>query len=206
MKPRHLEMHAFGPYAGVEALDFDELPPGALFLVHGPTGSGKTSILDAICFALYGSSSGAERDGFSLRSHHADDDKETTVAFRFDVGRDHYEVRRSPKQSRPKRRGEGMTTIQPKAELVRLDDDGKGAGVEEAEMVASGDAKVTKAVEELLHLEEAQFRQVVRARYRSVSPPPVLRSLYRIASRLPLAYRTSSKTHFARRLWHHFFP
>ena len=47
MKPRHLEMHAFGPYAGVEALDFDELPPGALFLVHGPTGSGKTTTLYA---------------------------------------------------------------------------------------------------------------------------------------------------------------
>ena len=100
MRPRRLTMHAFGPYAAEQVLDFGELPGDALFLVHGPTGSGKTSMLDAVCFALYGESSGEERDGASLRSHHAAPDCETSVAFEFDLGPRRYRVTRSPKQTR----------------------------------------------------------------------------------------------------------
>jgi len=65
-------MSAFGPYAGTEYIDFTRLKDRSIFLIHGPTGSGKTTILDAICFALYGDSSGAEREGKQMRSQHAD--------------------------------------------------------------------------------------------------------------------------------------
>ena len=68
MRPLVLRMSAFGPYSGIESLDFRVLRGNPLFLIHGATGAGKTSILDAISFALYGDSSGAERDGRSMRS------------------------------------------------------------------------------------------------------------------------------------------
>jgi len=71
MKPLKLTLRAFGPYAGEEVLDFRDLEDRSFFLIHGPTGSGKTSILDGICFALYGETSGQERDGKFMRSHHS---------------------------------------------------------------------------------------------------------------------------------------
>ena len=67
MRPLALELAAFGPYPGRHRLDFESLPAGTLFLVHGPTGSGKTTILDALCYALYGDTSGAERDAGDMR-------------------------------------------------------------------------------------------------------------------------------------------
>jgi exonuclease SbcC len=67
-----LEISGFGPFAGTEEIDFDRLSAHGLFLLNGPTGAGKTSVLDAICFALYGSVPGARQDGKRLRSDHAD--------------------------------------------------------------------------------------------------------------------------------------
>ena len=81
MKPRRLALQAFGPFAGREEIDFGTLPPDALFLIHGPTGAGKTSLLDGICYALYGETSGSERSAREMRSHHAPDNVPTEVEF-----------------------------------------------------------------------------------------------------------------------------
>lgn len=96
MRPLRLVLTAFGPFARREEIDFTRLPPDALFLIHGPTGAGKTSILDGICYALYGETSGSERSAKEMRSHHAADDTLTEVEFEFALGRKRYRVRRSP--------------------------------------------------------------------------------------------------------------
>jgi exonuclease SbcC len=113
-------MSAFGPYAGTEIIDFTRLKDRSIFLIHGPTGSGKTTILDAICFALYGDSSGAEREGKQMRSQHADPGVVTEVVFDFVLRQEVYRIKRHPEQERPKRRGEGTTTLRPEATLRRL--------------------------------------------------------------------------------------
>ena len=120
MKPLKLMMTAFGPYAGTEILDFTILKEHSIFLIHGPTGSGKTTILDAMCFALYGDSSGAEREGKQMRSQHADPRVITEVVFDFVLREESYRIKRHPEQERPKRRGEGTTTLRPEATLWRM--------------------------------------------------------------------------------------
>lgn len=159
MRPVRLSMTAFGPYAGTQELDFAALGGHSLFLIHGPTGSGKTSILDAMCFALYGDTSGAERDGRDMRSHHADPAVATEVTFDFVLGGAAYRVWRRPQQERPKVRGEGMTTAPPEAVLWARN--GAGGDGEEGTVLASGWNRVTEAVERLLGFKSDQFRQVV---------------------------------------------
>lgn len=155
MRPLRLEMTAFGPYAETQAIDFTRLQGRNLFLIHGPTGSGKTTILDAITFALYGESSGAERDGRGMRSDRAAPGRVTEVTLEFAVGARRYRARRSPEQERPRVRGEG-TRLQPaEAELCAL-----GAETETTGTVA-GVRRVTEEVERLLGFNAAQFRQVV---------------------------------------------
>jgi exonuclease SbcC len=152
-------MRAFGPFAGEQVLDFTVLGSSACFLIHGPTGAGKTSILDAICFALYGDASGGERDPKRLRSDHAEPALATEVVFDFSLGADAYRVSRSPEQERPKLRGTGTTTQQPKAALWRL---APGAGAAaEGEVLASQPMKVNAEVERLLGFRRDQFTQVV---------------------------------------------
>lgn len=86
MKPLKLTMTAFGPYKDTEVIDFSELEEHRLFVVSGNTGAGKTSIFDAICFALYGSASGEDRnDSKMLRSHFADDQVYTSVDYEFEL-------------------------------------------------------------------------------------------------------------------------
>ncbi|MDD4237799.1 MAG: SMC family ATPase, partial [Desulfotomaculaceae bacterium] len=159
MKPLKLTMNAFGPYAGTQALDFTELGERTFFLVHGPTGSGKTTILDAICFALYGDTSGAQRDGKQMRSDHADPSVPTEITFDFAVGQDTYRIKRNPEQERPKKRGEGFTVMSNNATLWQRT--GITADGEEGHVLESGWVKVTEAVETLLGFKSSQFRQVV---------------------------------------------
>lgn len=154
MKPIRLEMQAFGPFAGRESVDFTRLGEQALFLIHGPTGAGKTTLLDALCFALYGDTSGGERDARAMRSDHAQDDVETRVELEFRLGEASYRVSRSPAQLRPKKRGEGFVEARAEAQLDRLL---KG----EWKSLASQPAKVSEAVRELLGFDSAQFRQVI---------------------------------------------
>ncbi len=156
MRPLRLVLQAFGPYAGCETLDFSVLTPGALFLVHGATGSGKTSILDGICYALYGESSGLERGPREMRSHHAPADLLTEVSLDFALGSRRLRVQRIPEQERPKKSGSGTTTQKADATLYRLDDQGQ-----EAEVLATGSSGVGQEIEKLLGFAGHQFRQVV---------------------------------------------
>lgn len=159
MKPIRLVMQAFGPYAGEHALDFRQLGDRSLFLIHGPTGSGKTTILDALCFALYGDTSGAERDGKKMRSDNADPSLLTEVTFDFSLGGETYRVRRRPDQERPKKRGGGTTTERAQAMLWRrtgLTDD-----AEAGDVLAAKWENVTEEVERLFGFRSDQFRQVV---------------------------------------------
>ena len=98
MRPLKLIIRAFGPYAREQVLDFGVLEKCSFFLIHGPTGAGKTSILDAICFALYGETSGGERQIRHMRSDHADPGMLTEVIFDFALGAETYRVFRRPEQ------------------------------------------------------------------------------------------------------------
>jgi exonuclease SbcC len=106
MKPIKLSIQAFGPFADKEEIDFTKLGNNPLFLINGATGAGKSSILDAICFALYGQSTGAERDATQMRCDHSDLSVLTEVSLEFMIGEKHYRIRRAPTQERPKSRGE----------------------------------------------------------------------------------------------------
>jgi DNA repair protein SbcC/Rad50 len=176
MRPHLVVMQAFGPYAHRQKVDFSKLAGRSFFLIHGPTGAGKTTILDAMTFALFGVTSGDERRADDMRSHHASTDTLTTVEFEFSIGVQHYLIHRSPEQQRPKRRGTGFAVQDKEATLWRLTDEAAGAlaptdaGALSAEggearggrsVLAFGWSRVTEKCEELLGFKAAQFRQVV---------------------------------------------
>ena len=110
MRPVRIELVAFGPYAGRQIIDFTELGAETLFLICGPTGAGKTAVLDAMAFSLFGQSSGSERSERKLRSDHAAADLPTEICFDFALKDQGFRVVRTPAQERPKKRGEGTTT------------------------------------------------------------------------------------------------
>jgi len=159
MRPINLKLKAFASYAGENVIDIRKLDGRKFFLIHGPTGSGKTSILDGICFALYGDTSGESRKGSQMRSDHSKPDMLTEVTFDFSIGSDKYRIIRSPEQDRPKIRGYGVTTEPPKATLWKrtgLDDD-----LKEGDVIAAQYSEVTKKIESLLGFSSDQFRQVI---------------------------------------------
>ncbi|HXD29397.1 MAG TPA: AAA family ATPase [Arthrobacter sp.] len=123
MRIHHLHVAAFGPFARPQSIDFDELSGAGLFLLNGETGAGKTSILDAICYALYGGLPGAREGSKSLRSDHAGPADEPAVVLEFSTGGRRFEVRRSPQWQRPSKRGVGKTTTaQAQSRLRELED------------------------------------------------------------------------------------
>ncbi len=156
MKPLELVVRAFGPYAAEQVFDFGELGGRTFFLIHGPTGAGKTTVLDAMCFALYGTTSGAERDARRLRSDHAAPQVVTEVVFDFTLGADRYRVERRPEQERPYKRGKGTTTERAHAVIWKID----RAGGPDA-VLADKWSTVTAEVVSLMGFEADQFRQVV---------------------------------------------
>lgn len=156
MRPLNLELRAFGPYAKEQKLDFSVLGANTLFLIWGPTGSGKTAIIDAMSFALFGQSSGQQREASQMRSQHAGPGDATEVVFDFAVGPDHYRVRRSPEQERPAKRGGGVTREPHKAELHKLKSDGS-----EGDLLAARPSEVNDRIQSLLGFNADQFRQVV---------------------------------------------
>ena len=167
MRPRRLIMQAFGPYAEREVVDFDRIT-GTLLLVHGRTGAGKTTILDAMCFALFGKSmSDADREGVQLRSQFALPDTLTEVTFDFDLGQDRYRVRRSPTQLRPKRRGRGTTEHKASATLWKLE----APNGENETVLATTTGAVDGEIHTRVGFTVKQFRQVVllpQGRFRDV--------------------------------------
>jgi len=153
MKPHLLRLDAFGPYADPLEISFDVLSQEGLFLIHGSTGAGKTFLLDALCFALYGEVSG-DRNVKGLRSDHSAPGAVPRVTLEFSSGARRYLVERSPAHSAPKSRGEGTTEKPPSAVLFRL----QGS---QREAIASRTTEVTREVEGLVGLSADQFRQVI---------------------------------------------
>ncbi|WP_354003691.1 SMC family ATPase [Ramlibacter aurantiacus] len=153
-----LRLQAFGPFAGVQEIDFRRLGGNSFFLIHGPTGSGKTSVLDGMCFALFGDSSGGEREGRQMRSHHADAATLTQLEFEFALGQARYRVLRVPEQTRKALRGGGEVNQKPRAELFAVE--GEGADATERPL-ATGWSKVNEYIVRLLGFDSRQFRQVI---------------------------------------------
>ena len=118
MRPVYIRMSAFGPYAGIQELNMEELGAGGLYLITGDTGAGKTTIFDAITFALYGEASGDSREAGMLRSKYADPSGPTEVELTFIYGGKTYKVCRNPEYERPAKRGTGMTMQKAEAELI----------------------------------------------------------------------------------------
>lgn len=109
MRPVKLTISAFGPYAGCQVIDFEKLGKKGIYLITGDTGAGKTTIFDAIVFALYGEASGENRETTMFRSKYAKEDTETFVEMEFEYRNRIYKVRRNPEYMRKSKRGEGMT-------------------------------------------------------------------------------------------------
>ncbi|MGY2572485.1 AAA family ATPase [Vibrio sp. C8] len=154
MRPLRLSIQAFGPFAGKEVVDFTSLGASPLFLINGPTGAGKSSILDAICFALYGETTGSERTGDQMRCDYADAELITEIEFEFELAGRVYLVIRSPDQETPKKRGEGTTKKTHTATLVEIVDC-------EQKLLANRPNPVAKAMVDLIGLDVKQFRQVM---------------------------------------------
>lgn len=149
MRPTKLTISAFGPYAGEVNLDMEALGDRGLYLITGDTGAGKTTIFDAITFALYGNASGEGRRPKMLRSKYASPSGRTFVEMTFLYNDREYRVRRNPEYMRTKQRGEGETKEKPDGELHLPDG-----------RVVTGDKAVTQEIEQLMGLTREQFSQI----------------------------------------------
>lgn len=154
MKPISLKISAFGPYAKTTVLNFKEdLKNQDIFVITGPTGAGKTTIFDAICYALYGETSGNKRRGEELRSDFASlEDTKTEVEFVFEVKDKQYCISRMPKQFQKKKRGDGLKEVAASVELRELES-------ERAPLTKEGDVK--NEIQTILGLSVDQFRKIV---------------------------------------------
>ena len=149
MRPLSLTLSAFGPYAGETTIDFSRLGDRGLYLITGDTGAGKTTLFDAITFALYGEASGTERRGAMLRSKYAEPATDTFVTLVFSLRDQRYTVVRSPEYERPKRRGEGTARQSARAELHGPDG-----------LMTASYRDVTRGIERLIGLTRDQFAQI----------------------------------------------
>lgn len=203
MKPVKLIMSAFGPYAGeTPAIMFSQFEDRGLFLISGDTGAGKTTIFDAICFALYGETSGTFRDTKNLRSEYAKDSTESYVDFYFTHQGKEYHVWRRPEYERKKLRGSGVTSVKENAVLYP----GDGTPIE-------GKTQVSRAIKELLHIDEKQFKQIAMIAQgefwallnaRTEERTKILRTIfqtggynnieYRLKERMDASYKRKTKT------------
>ncbi|MEU2971500.1 SMC family ATPase [Nocardiopsis alba] len=154
MRLHTLTVTAFGPFAGTERVDFDRLGRGGLFLIHGPTGAGKTSVLDAVCFALYGGVPGARNKDRSPKSDHSPPDLEPEVTLEFTVRGRRIRIIRKPRWERPKKRGVGTVSQNQKVVVSEL--------VEGAwQGVTTRPDEAGQFVGDLLGLTLTQFCQIV---------------------------------------------
>lgn len=149
MRPVKLTICGFGPYAAVQELDLERLGSSGLYLITGDTGAGKTTIFDAITFALFGEASGDARKPGMLRSQYARPETPTYVELTFLYGGKRYTIRRNPEYARPKVRGSGTTTQAAGACLTYPD----GRVVEDRR-------QVDQAIRDIIHLDREQFSQI----------------------------------------------
>lgn len=158
MRLHQLEITAFGPFGGTQKVDFDELSAAGLFLLHGATGAGKTSVLDAVCYALYGAVPGARQSGqgMTLRSDHAEPHLRTEVRLELTVAGRRLEVTRQPPRERPKKRGTG-TTLDKAHTALREYDTATGAW----KSLSRSHQEIGEEITQLLGMSREQFCQVV---------------------------------------------
>ena len=154
MKPISLTIEAFGPYRDSVTLDFNELQDHSMFLISGPTGAGKTSILDAMVYALYGEPSGEVRKTDAIRSDFAKPHRMTRVDFSFAIGKSQYRVERLPKQMVAKKRGTGMREQNASATVYEMKD---GAW----KVIATSAVAIRDTVQRIIGFRKGQFLQVV---------------------------------------------
>ncbi len=160
MRLHRLTVTAFGPFGGTQTIDFDRLTRDGLFLLHGPTGAGKTSVLDAVCFALYGSVPGARQSGQALRSDLADPPTLTEVTLELTVGERRLEITRLPEQPRPKKRGSGTTKEKAQSRLREFVPAGTGAEGQ-WKALSRSHQEIGEEIGQLLGMSKEQFCQVV---------------------------------------------
>ena len=154
MKPISLTIEAFGPYRDSVTLDFNELQNHSMFLISGPTGAGKTSILDAMVYALYGEPSGEVRKTDAIRSDFAEPQHMTRVDFSFAIGEARYRVERLPKQLVAKKRGTGMREQNASATVYEMKDG-------EWKVIATSAAAIRDTIQRIIGFRKDQFLQVV---------------------------------------------
>ena len=154
MKPISLTIEAFGPYRDSVTLDFNELQDHSMFLIAGPTGAGKTSILDAMVYALYGEPSGEVRKTDAIRSDFAEPHRMTRVDFSFAIGDAQYRVERLPKQMVAKKRGTGMREQNASATVYEMKDG-------EWKVIATSAAAIRDTIQQIIGFRKDQFLQVV---------------------------------------------
>jgi exonuclease SbcC len=166
MHLRSLTVQAIGPFAGRHTVDVDALAASGLFLLEGPTGSGKSTLIDAVVFALYGKVAGSDASDERLRSAYAADDVESVVDLVFEVPSGVYRVRRTPAYQRAKRRGTGTTTAQASVKAWRLPADADVAGAPDAlegvgELLGTRLDEVGAELQRVVGLDRTQFVQTV---------------------------------------------
>ncbi len=149
MRPLTLTLSAFGPYAGRTTLDLSQLGENGLYLITGDTGAGKTTIFDAITFALYGEASGNQRDTSMMRSKYAEPETPTEVELTFAYGGQAYQIRRNPEYERPAKRGGGTTKQRAEAQLTYPDG-----------RIVTKTRDVDAAIRDLLGIDRTQFAQI----------------------------------------------
>lgn len=154
MRLHRLEFAALGPFPGRHVVDFDALAPAGLFLLTGPTGAGKSTLIDAVTFALYGDVAGAQADKQRLRSQHATPDIDTYVELTFSTPQACYRVRRSPEYVRPKRRGAGLTPQKAAGKLWRL-----ASPTAPGELLSTSLQEIGSELAAIIGLTKAQFTQ-----------------------------------------------
>ena len=149
MRPLKITMSAFGPYAGEVTIDMQKLGKSGIYLITGDTGAGKTTVFDAISYALYGEASGNYRENTTLRSKYASADTPTFVELEFEYNNEIYKINRNPEYPRPNKRGEGFTKQGANAELIMPDGS-----------VITKIKEVSAKVEEIIGINKNQFSQI----------------------------------------------
>lgn len=149
MRPKQITMSAFGPYAEKTVIDMDKLGTKGIYLITGDTGAGKTTIFDAISYALFGEASGDVRDASMFRSKYADKETPTFVELVFEYNGKEYKVKRNPEYMRPNKKGNGETKETAKAELILPGEETKTRIIE-----------VNEKIKDLLGVNKKQFSQI----------------------------------------------